>query len=275
MTEDPAMRARLLTFVIVGGGPTGVETAAEMNEFIHGIIDRYCNKENMCGHDEIKTVIIHSGSELMQQFHSSLRTVAENRLRSKGVELHLNSTVVSVTAQGLVVKNGAPDAKDVETIPASTIIWAAGVKPVIPDFVNMQDSISSQPAQIGGRLEINDFFQLVGHERVFALGDIAAPLPMLAQVAVGESKVVAENLLNAIQGKPLRKFAYNSKGSLVSIGQWSAVGEIFSHNYAGWLVWWLWRTTYLFKFASWKKRIRIAFEWTMQIFYPRDITKLT
>jgi NADH:ubiquinone reductase (H+-translocating) len=100
------------------------------------------------------------------------------------------------------------------------------------------------------------------------------PLPMLAQVAVQQSKVVAYNILASLKQKKMKNFKYRSLGSLVSIGQWFAIGEIFSYKLKGRLTWWLWRTTYLFKFASWQKRIRIAFEWTLDTFYPRDITKL-
>ena len=98
---------------------------------------------------------------------------------------------------------------------------------------------------------------------------------MLAQVASAQARTVAMNVIAAIRGRELQKFSYKSKGSMVSVGQWFALGEIFSFDIAGRFTWWIWRTIYLFKFASWKKRIRIAFEWTLDAFYPRDITKLT
>jgi len=120
-------------------------------------------------------------------------------------------------------------------------------------------------------------------EGLYALGDVALyaglgdqkGLPMLAQVAVAEARTVADTIIATIAGRPLPKFKYKSKGGMVSVGQWFAIGEIFSFRIAGKLTWWIWRTVYLFKFISWKKRFRIAFEWTIELFYPRDITKLS
>jgi len=93
-------------------------------------------------------------------------------------------------------------------------------------------------------------------------------------VAEAQSKTVARNVMAAIAVKPLRDFHYHSQGSMVSVGQWFAIGEIFSMKLAGRFTWWLWRTVYLFKFASWRKRIRIALEWAYELISPRDITKL-
>ena len=126
-----------------------------------------------------------------------------------------------------------------------------------------------------GRLNTDGFGRVSGDERAFALGDTAGTLPMLAQVAVRQAGIVAANIMASIKQKQLSKFSYKSSGSLVSIGKWFAVGEVFSRNIKGRFVWWMWRTVYLFKFASPKKRIRIVFEWTLQLFFPRDITKLT
>ncbi len=174
----------------------------------------------------------------------------------------MNSTVTEVTAQGLKLSSGV-------VIPANTIIWAAGVKPIIPHFEG------DMPPLTMGRLAVDQYFRVNGDPHVFALGDVAGyvdrdilvtdptktkTLPMLAQVA---------------EGQPLLDFHYHSKVSLVSAGQWFALGEISTLVFSGRLTWWFWRTVYLFKFASWKKRIRIAFEWTIGMFYPRDITKLT
>ena len=100
------------------------------------------------------------------------------------------------------------------------------------------------------------------------------PLPMLAQVAVNQARVVAKNIRLSIKKKPLKTFHYHSKGSMVSVGAWFAIGEIFSMKIAGKLTWWIWRTLYLFKFFSWKKRLHIVIDWTLDALYPRDITKL-
>ena len=97
---------------------------------------------------------------------------------------------------------------------------------------------------------------------------------MLAQAAVREAKTIAHNIMASIGQKKLKDFRYRSEGAMASIGQWYAVGQIFSLKINGWFAWWIWRTVYLSKFASWRKRIRIAFEWTIDLFYSRDVTKL-
>ena len=271
MSNDPVMRARLLSFAVVGGGPTGVEIVSELNEFIKGIVKRYYS----CQPEEAKVSLIHAGTELLQQFSPKLRKAAENRLKKEGVDVHVNMKVTSVTPDGLVFSDGT-------NLQASTVIWAAGVTPTIPPFVD------KAPTLVGNRLAVDSYFRLVDDKKIFVLGDMAgyvdttkpvnvspdlvATLPMLAQVAVGQAAVVAANIKAVLRDKKMRAFTYHSKGSLVSIGQWFAIGEIFSLKISGTITWWIWRTVYLFKFFSWKKRVRIVIDWTLNIFYPRDIT---
>jgi NADH dehydrogenase len=271
LCDDPAVRARLLSFAIVGGGATGVETAAEVADFVGGIVDRYYNDTDCdpneigyCSPEEPTVSLIHAGPELLQMFAPSLRKAAEKRLRESGVQLYLGSTVTEVSPHGLKLSNNT-------SVPSSTVIWAAGVKPSMPRFEG------DQPTIVAGRLAVDGYFRLQGDDRVFALGDMAAyptPMPMLAQVAVGQAKIVAKNIRAAIKKKPMKMFHYHPKGSMVSVGSWFAIGQIYSMNISGKLTWWLWRSVYLFKFFSWKKRIRIVLGWTLNSLYPRDITKL-
>jgi NADH:ubiquinone reductase (H+-translocating) len=267
---NPTERLKQLSFAVVGGGATGVEVAAELVEFIQGIVSRYYQDTNHCHAEEPAVSLIHAGKELLELFPPSLRRAATRRLEHKKVVLHTEAVVTSVTANGLVLASNC-------TIPAATIIWAAGVKPVIPYFENRT------PNLISGRLAVDEYFLVNSCDnRVFALGDAAGyidksskdgkPLPLLAQVTVREAQVVAKNIRAVIVGRSLRSFTYRSLGSLVSVGQWFAIGEIFFLHIAGKLTWWLWRMVYLFKFASWKKRIHILIDWILDVFYPRDIT---
>ncbi len=285
LLTDKVERAKLLSFVVVGGGATGVETAAELADFVHGITKRYYGGEKDCLPDDYRickpeepfVTLIHTGPELLQMFKPSLRVAAEKRLRNDGVIIQLNSTVIEVTGQGIKLASGTH-------IPSATIIWAAGVKPIIPHFEG------DMPPLMMGRLAVDEYFRLSADPHIFALGDVAGyvdrdilntdptkskTLPLLAQVAEGQAKTVGDNIISSIRKKPLKDFHYHSKGSMVSVGQWFALGEIFTLEITGRFTWWMWRMVYLFKFASWKKRIRIAFEWTLEMFYPRDITKLT
>jgi NADH dehydrogenase len=283
LASDQAERKAILSFAVVGGGPTGVELAAELSEFVQGMVKRYYDGSNCraddprkCGPEEPTITLVNAGKELLEMFKPELRTAALDRLQKNGVIVRSSTAVTNVTRSGMTTAAGDP-------IPASTIIWTAGVKAIVPHFSDIK------PTLMGGRLSVDSYFRLLGNDRIFVLGDAAAyvdvhdfqkdsantrPLPMLAQVAEAQSGIVARNVMASIDQKQLRDFHYHSQGSMVSVGQWFAIGEIFSMKLAGRFTWWLWRTVYLFKFASWRKRVRIALEWAYELISPRDITKL-
>jgi len=286
IVSDEAERRKILSFAVVGGGATGVEMAAELSDFIRGMTRRYfrralCDREKEktghCSEEDASLTLIHTGKELLEMFSPRLRKAAEQRLSKSGVILKLGSMVNAVDVNGLKLSDGS-------TTSSHTTIWAAGVKAIIPKFAGLE------PALSGGRLIVDQYFHVQGQTNIFALGDVAAyvdvhefqkdskntkAVPMLAQSAVSEAKIVSQNIYRTLAAKPLLNFHYHSMGSMVSVGQWFAIGEIFSMHIAGYFTWWLWRTVYLFKFASWQKRLRIALDWTLDIFFPRDITKLT
>ncbi|MEI6396618.1 MAG: NAD(P)/FAD-dependent oxidoreductase [Candidatus Taylorbacteria bacterium] len=271
MCDDPIERAQLLSFVVVGGGPTGVETVAELTEFVHGIVDRYYFDSNLFDRNEVKITLIHAGAELVQQFSPVLRKSVLDHIKAKGVDVRLDARVINVTSHTLSLTTGSV----ADTIPTSTVIWAAGVKSITLDFIG-SDGLANAGSTMStnGRLDTDSFLRVNNDERVFALGDTAGVQPMLAQVAVQQADIVSDNIMASINQKTLKTFSYKSHGSLVSVGKWFAVGEVFNRIIKGRFAWWIWRTTYLSKFASLKKRLRIMFEWTLQLFFPRDITKL-
>lgn len=268
LLEDAQARRKWLSFVVVGAGATGVELAAELAEFTFGIAYRYFRDgKNGIHPDEVTVTLVNAGAELLAQFSAATRTAADRQLRREGVTIRHGQQVQAVDAQGVSLADGT-------RIDAALVAWTAGVKPAQTTFVG------STPATERGRVVVDATLRVKGCEDVFALGDAAAltqdsaQLPMLAQVAVAQGKTVARNVLATLHRKPLTVFTYRSKGSLVSLGQWFAAGTIGPLQMSGRFTWWLWRTIYLFKFASNKKRIRIAFEWTLNLFSPRDITKL-
>lgn len=246
-TTDASKRRELLSFVVVGGGATGVELAAELAEFAFSLERRYFAHKTSCilSH-EVSVNLVSSSSELLAQFPPATRRIAASRLQQLGVILRLGSQVGEVEADGVNLHDGW-------RISSSLTIWTAGVKSTLADLV-----IEPATAELS--------------KNIFILGDISHGFPLLAQVAVAQAKVVAKNILLHLKGHPLKTFVYQSKGSFVSLGQWFAAGTIGKINLHGRLTWWLWRTIYLFKFASHKKRLRIVLDWTMNLFYPRDIT---
>lgn len=282
LCENPEEKKRYLSFAVIGGGPTGVEVAAELAEFTKSIVARYY-RENIparrisdCKMDDIRISLIDGSNELLMNFSPNLRKAAAKRLGKLGISLHLGNRVSEVSRHGITLTDGS-------YVPSGMTVWAAGVKPSLPEFAG------NVPELVSGRIAVDEYFRMKGNDRVFVLGDVAAyvepastisdvqspkPVPMLAQAAVQEAKIVADNVMASIEQKELRSFEYRSKGSMVSIGQWFAIGEIFSFKLSGRFTWWLWRTVYLFKFASWKKRLRIAFDWTFNCFGNRDVTKV-
>lgn len=268
LTEDEELRKELLTFVVVGGGATGVELAAEMAEFIFETIYPYY-KGTFCKERDMKIVLVSGSEEVLTLFPKNIQYWAGKVLKRKGIEVIKNANASEVTEKDISLNTG-------QKIKSRTVIWTAGVKPEIPEIKGQIEKHKS------GRILVDEFLRAKGFNDVFILGDSAAFLedeksklvPMFAQVAVQQAKTVAGNVKSILEGKPLKSWDYKSKGFLVSLGQWRAVGVVLGLRIQGRFAWWLWRTVYLFKFISWKKKIRIAFEWTVNLFYPRDITKL-
>ncbi len=255
----------MLHFTVVGGGPTGVELAAEMEELISESFSSYYPKD-VLRHASI--TLIQRTSELVSQFHPKIRAKSLAVLRKKGIEVLLDTTVQKVGPSYLVVNQGSK-------IESETVIWVAGIKP--------SDVRFTQPIERAkdGRIIVNEYLQISGHENAFVLGDAAAFLdkdekyvPALAQAAQKESESIARNIIRKERGLPLIPFRYKSSGYLISLGQWMAAGEIGGLILSGPFMWWLWRTIYLAKFISWRKKIRIAIDWTINIFSPRDISEL-
>jgi NADH:ubiquinone reductase (H+-translocating) len=263
---DREVRRRMLTFVVVGGGPTGVELAAELAEFVKDTFAHYYSKEVIA---DISIIVVQKGSELLTQFDTKLRTQSFETLIKKGVAVMLGTAVSEVGADYIKVN-------DTQMIPTETVIWVAGVKPA---SLNFDTEVTQAP---DGKLVTNEYLQLKRHSDVFVIGDLASvvsasgamPLPALAQVAVKEGAFVATNIQMAMNGKPLRPFVYKSSGGLVSLGQWMAVGEINHIYFSGRIAWWIWRTVYLSKLISWQKKLGVMFDWTLDLFSARDISKL-
>jgi len=268
METDLSRRKELLTFAVVGGGPTGVELVAEMAElFWDNIINMY---PGVFRASEIRLYLFSQAPELLTQFHRRLRDVSLKVLEDKGIDVHLGSTITEVKKNGVQVEGRS-------FIPMDTVVWAAGTIPNTPKFKQKVELDHS------GRIVVSPHLSIDNLTNVFAIGDVASladkktgrPLPMLAQIAVKQAKVVADNISQQIRGEKgdLKHFTYTSAGSLVSLGRWHAVAEIFFFRFSGAIAWVLWRSVYLSKFISKEKRFKIATDWIAGAFSLRDITK--
>jgi NADH dehydrogenase len=253
-----------LTFVIVGGGATGVELAGEMSDYFYKTFSKFYPKEII---SKVKIILIERGNELIPQFSPKLRKIALEVLRKKNVEVILGKGVKEVGKDFVKLD-------DETIIKTKTVIWTAGVEPNLPEIVGNVEKDNK------GRLIVNEYLQVKNYENVFSIGDVCCyiqnqkPLPQFAQVAVRQGKAVAKNIFNLIKNKPLEKFVYRHQGDLISLGRFFAIGEIKNFTFSGFFAWILWRGVYLSKMISNKDKIKTFVDWLLNFFYPRDVTEI-
>jgi NADH dehydrogenase FAD-containing subunit len=261
--EDP------LTFVVVGGGFAGVETAGELNDFLRDAVnDYYHNIEPK----DIRVIVLQAGNRLLPEMSEELSEFAMQKLTESGVKVLLNTRVTGATATSVQLKDG-------KSIPTNTIIWSGGVapNPIIENLTCEHDKRS-------GRILVNKYLEVESYPGVFALGDCAYiidpnngnPYPPTAQHAIREGTVVARNMISSIERKPKNKkvFDYKTKGMMASIGKRNGVGEILGLEVQGFLAWWIWRMYYLANLPTLQKKLRVMADWTLDIFFKRDVTML-
>lgn len=263
--KDEESRRRALTFAVIGGGPTGVETVAEISELFNDTLTRYYSTS--IKRDDVSLYLINNSPNILSSFPLPLRDSALRILKHKGVKVMLNSRVKEVKADQIILNDNT-------VLEVNNTIWTAGVKPNIPTFTNIP------PLDKSGRIIVNQFLQMKEDTNVFVLGDMASfadsdgvPLPMLAQVAVKQGLHTGTNISRWLHGKDLLPFSFESKGDLASLGHYHAVANLQGIHLTGPLAWFIWRTIYLLKFFSGSKKVRIIVDWTLNVFYPRDITR--
>ena len=263
---DDEKRKKMLSFVVVGGGATGVEIVSEIGELCSHTLKKYYSKKISC--DDVTITIINAGPELLAMFGVKVREYALKILQKNNIKVMLNMKVKEVTDSGVVFDDNS-------MLASETVIWTAGVA---------ANTLTTRGGELqkdkGGRILTDMTLRVPGFSDIFALGDIShfketsdRGLPMLAQVAVVQGNNLGKNIARLLSNKPLVPLNYLSKGEFVSLGKGEASGTIFGIHFYGKLAWFIWRTIYLFKFISKSKRFRIAFDWTMQIFSKRDITR--
>lgn len=262
--EKHAQLSELLQFVVVGGGATGVELAAEMADFFFDTFSKYYKKEVM---QHVRITILQKADELLPHFPKSLREKSRKALIKKGVDVRFGVSAQKVTNHSVELSDGA-------VLPTKTVIWTAGVSATPLSF-------DVPVGEERGRFFVEHDLSLKEHSNIFVVGDIAhlpdkktgTPLPQLAQVATQQGGVVAKNIMNTMSGKKRKTFSYRHKGNLISLGEWMAAGEVGVVHVWGHIAWWLWRTIYLSKLISKQKRLRVTVDWTLNILQPRDVSQ--
>jgi NADH dehydrogenase len=259
---DPVERRSLLTFVVAGGGFAGVETVAALNDFVREALPFY---PNLC-EDMLRVMLVHSGPAILPELGESLGRYTEKVLARRGVEIRLKTRVKSVTESKVYLADGV-------SIPSRTLVWTAGTVP--------SPIISSLPcAKERGRLLVNQFLRVPDWPNVWAVGDCAfvpdtsnpgKSHPPTAQHAIREGKVVAQNIAAVLLGRPLKLFSFKTIGLLASIGRRMGVAQVLGFNFSGFFAWWMWRTVYLSKLPGLDKKVRVAFDWTLDLLFPKDV----
>lgn len=261
---DVAFRRRMLTFVVGGGGFSGVEVVAELNDFLRGSLRHFPSIPA----EDIQCMLVHSGDRILPEMDPALAQYAQRLLARRGVILKLNMRVKAATSESVVLSTG-------ETIAARTLVSTvpSGPSPVVAAL---------DCAKERGRITVNSSLEVQGHAgRVWAIGDCAAirmadgtPAPPTAQHATREAELVANNIAAAIQGRPQKTFQFAGLGKLGSLGHRSAVAEILGFKISGIVAWILWRGIYLMKMPGLDRKFRVGLDWVVGLVFPPDLVQL-
>jgi NADH:quinone reductase (non-electrogenic) len=267
---DLSLRKPFLTFVVAGGGFAGVELAGALNDFARGILADYPNLRR----EELNVILVHSRERILPELSESLAHYAQSRMESRGVVFRLNTRLKDAQPETVILSDGE--------IRACTLVWTAGTAP--------NPLLRTLPLERDkrGAVVVDPTLAIPGHAGVWALGDCAAvqdrktgkPCPPTAQFALREAEVLAGNIAAQLKGRPAKKFHFDSLGALCVVGHQTACAELtvpFARNrsirFSGMLAWFMWRGIYLSKLPGLEQKIRVLMDWTIELFFPRDIVQ--
>lgn len=275
--NDPILKKSLLTFVIVGAGFAGIETAGELMDLLLDARKYYPH----INRGDVRVIILEALSFILLGFNEKLASFALKKLNHRGIEVLLNTKLVSFSGTEVIIEEIEQPTRNtmnqpkIGSIQTRTLIWTAGVTPV--------DTIKNSVFKTSkGGVIVNEFLEVPDFSGVFAIGDCAyvinpqtqKPYPPTAQNAEAQAEVVAYNLKALIKKEQKKKFEYSSKGQMAIIGKRTGIATIFGINLHGFAAWWIWRSIYLSKIPRLDKRIRILLDWTIDLFFDRDISRL-
>ena len=264
-SSDPALRRELLTFVFCGGGFSGIEGAAAIEDMVDEALRYYPT----IAADEPRFILAPHGDRLLAQIDEKLGEYVLASFRRRKVDVRLGVGVTEVTARSATLSTG-------EVVPTRTVMWAAGIE------VNRLLRDVALPKDAHGALRVGRNLQVSGYDNTFALGDCAA-VPTAAagfyaptaQNAEREGPVVAENIVAMLTGgRPGRTFDYQPIGSLASLGHREAVAQVGGARISGFPAWLLWRGIYLAKLPRFSRKLQVALDWTGDLFNPAEIAYL-
>lgn len=265
--RDLKKRRALLHFVVIGGGPTGVELAGELADLVF-VEFRALYQE--IDYQEVRISLVHRSDRLLQVFRASTSKRAHARLKQLGVQVYLQCGAKEVTEDTVICDNG-------QEFPTRTAIWTSGVRSVAASLIDSRHLNKNDQVVVTPELHVPD------RRTVYVVGDAAAldgehaPFaPQTAQSAVAAAHLVAHNIGVQLTRKNarLRTFRFRQRGYIMPIGSWYAVAEIGPFAFGGRFAWWLRRSVFVMNLTSWMNRVRVVLDWTLGIFLPRDTSQL-
>jgi NADH dehydrogenase len=264
VSDDPDARRHALSFIGIGDGFSGVEMAGELNDLVRSSRRFYPHIDV----SELSITIVHSGNQILPEVSSDLRDFARRKMEEAGITILLGARAAAVTNDGIWLKDG-------RRLFGATVVSTIGTTThrLIERLVCSKEN---------GALCTEPDMRLSGYEGAWSIGDCARIMngadgkvcPTTGQFAERQGRQVADNIVRAIRGEPTKPFSYRPQGQLCAIGGRNAVAEIRGMHLSGFPAWWVWRTVYLLKLPSWGRRIKVAGDWTWELFFPRDLMSL-
>ena len=261
--SDPARKKQLLTFVIIGAGLVGVELVGELTEFLSNI----CGTYQHIRYEEVKVLVCEAGATFLKEMPQGQAAFAQNVLEKRGVEIRVSTPVAKISQDGITLK-------DQTFIPTNLTLLCAGLAahPLLKDL--------PVPKQ-HGRIAVQPTMRCQERPEIWAIGDCAwipdpqgKPYPQLAQHALREARVLADNICRSRRGESLVPFDYKSMGTLAALGHYNGIGRVMKLQVRGFIAWWVWRTYYLSQMPRWSRRLRLVIDWTVGLFFHNDVVKL-
>src|SRR6201993_2600969 len=261
--ENSELRQQFLTFVVGGGGFSGVEVMAELNDFVRSVKKNYLRLRN----EPHRCVIVQAGDRILPEMSETLAMFAQKILRKRGVEIILNDRLREATSERAILQSGSE-------IPCKTLI--STVPSALPPVIQKLDCPNER-----GKLLVNTGLELKDYEgKVRALGDCASiktsadtQVPPTAQHAIREAATAAINIAAAVHGGRRAEFGFEGRGTLGSLGHGTAVAQICGFKMSGLLAWCLWRCIYLMKMPGLNRKVRIATDWLLHLLFPPELAQ--